>query len=433
MTIISNSIQNIKKFKYFENAFLPKIVTVPLCQEKDVRYDSLVKKGDFVREGEIIARDKNNQFANIHSPVPGEVIDIISSIAPSGRKEYSIQIKLKGEMSFLGKKVDAPNCSFLSKNDLSDKLNEYGIINTFQTQTPQSLGYQIKNTEDKDISLVIRLFDEDDTRLTDSIITSFFLKEIIEAANFLASTIHAKLIVFATNNKNKFDLPSDTKIFENSIFLKMNNNKNPCGYKKDIIREFLKSQKKQTSYKLDENSLFLDSSTLYEVYKAFIQGIPATTKYVLFSGNCINSSCLLNVRIGTSIKEIVNQIGGFSKRPGLIVVNGMICGTSASSLNTPITKYVKSVYIISNKQFTDSHIYSCVNCGNCRSSCPGGISPDIIYANTINAEIPEEKYEKLALSCMGCGICNEVCPARLPLAQIMMVLRNRKMGNINEK
>jgi Fe-S oxidoreductase len=34
---------------------------------------------------------------------------------------------------------------------------------------------------------------------------------------------------------------------------------------------------------------------------------------------------------------------------------------------------------LTNNKITDSHIYSCVNCGNCRLSCPANICPDILY------------------------------------------------------
>ncbi len=434
MTMISNSVQNIKKFKFFENAFLPKIVTIPLCQEKDIRFESLVKKGDIVKEGDIIASDLLTKSASIHSPIPGEVLDVVSCIAPNGKKEYSVKIKLQGQLSYLGKKNKVPDYQFLTKDELITRLNKNGVVNTFQTLEPSALGTQISKLKDEsDKVIVVRLFDEDETRITDSLVSNFFYSNLIEAANILASIIHSKGVVFVKNNLNQFAISKDVKIYENNVFLNIKNRKYPYGFKRDIIKEFNKSLKKQVSYKIDDKSLYIDSSTLYDVYKVLVEGIPCTSKYVLFSGNCINSSCILNVRIGSSIKEIVNQIGGFTKKPGLIVINGMICGSSASTLDIPITKYVKSVYLVSNTKFTDGHIYSCINCGNCRYSCPGGVSPDVIYANTVNSEKPEEKYEMLALACMGCGICNEVCPARLPLSQIMMVLKNKRLGTIDEK
>ena len=64
---------------------------------------------------------------------------------------------------------------------------------------------------------------------------------------------------------------------------------------------------------------------------------------VLFTGNCIPASCFLNVRIGFTLREIVNQLGGFIKNPGTIIINGKLCGHANNNLDIPITKYVKSI------------------------------------------------------------------------------------------
>ena len=45
----------IHNYKHTENAFLPKVVTVQLKQDKKCNYLCLVKAGDFVQEGDVIA------------------------------------------------------------------------------------------------------------------------------------------------------------------------------------------------------------------------------------------------------------------------------------------------------------------------------------------------------------------------------------------
>ena len=84
----------VKNYKYTQNAFLPKITTISLSQEKDCICNPIVKVGDVVKEGDVIAEPDSTEKdkALIHSSVPGKVINIISSLCPNGRIEKSIQI-----------------------------------------------------------------------------------------------------------------------------------------------------------------------------------------------------------------------------------------------------------------------------------------------------------------------------------------------------
>ena len=163
---------------------------------------------------------------------------------------------------------------------------------------------------------------------------------------------------------------------------------------------------------------------MYEVYKAVICSVPSISHLVHFSGNCLYSSCLLDVKIGTTLNDIVKQIGGFVKEPSVIVINGLIYGNSVESLNVPVTKSVKSVEFISKTKITDSQIYSCVNCGNCRYVCPSRISPDILYSYAVNFKEIPEVLKNTVQDCEECGSCNTVCPARLPLSKTISYLKD---------
>lgn len=421
--VMNNSLQD---YKCTENAFLPHVVIVPLSQDDDCICNSLVKAGDVVKEGQVIAKsiDKNNNESLIHSPIPGKVIDIVACIAPNGRQEHAIRIQLEGKFSYLGKRIEKESYKSFSATAIKEKLIEKGVINTFKINEPQNLGLQIKNNKEGE-NLIVRLFDEDPTRITDSLIFKFYFEQIVEGALVTAKACGAKHIVFAFDKelKNKHDFLSMD--IPDGHFLEMNIIRYPSGTPREICSAFSRILKKSKDFTITKKDFYVDASTMYEVYKAVCLDTPSISKLVHFSGNCLYASCMLDVKIGTSIRDVINQLGGFHKEPSMVIINGYLSGVSVSDLDVPVTKYVKSVAFSNKKPFTDDHIYTCINCGNCRGACPVKLSPDILYNNAVNfREIPEQ-LEKSTFACIDCGRCNTVCPARLPLCQTISVIRER--------
>ena len=421
----------LKNYKTSQNSFISKEFLIPLEQENQINYKNIVQKDDIVKEGQVIAvstnSSKSRKFSEdltfIHSPVPGKVLDIIPVYTSSGKQKFAVKIKFGGEFSYLGKKNTEKSIEDLSSSQIINELIEKGVINTYNLRKIENPGLQIKNNSYK--NLVIRLFDEDSFRYTDSLVAKIYTNEIVKGAQILAKAMNCYGILFVIDQKFENKEKLENLNISNLRILQVKTKKSPCGTQKQIEQAFRKSGIKKTSnLDITKNDFFTDSSTLYEVYKAVICSTPSVSHLVHFSGNCLYSSCLLDVKIGTTLKDIVNQIGGFAKDPSVIVINGLIYGNSVESLNVPITKSVKSVEFISKTKITDNQIYSCVNCGNCRYICPSKISPDVLYSYAVNFKEIPEVLKNTVLSCEECGICNTVCPARLPLTKTISYLKD---------
>lgn len=425
----------IKNYSYTQNSFLSKYVTIPLIQEYGSSYRVLVKPGDSVQEGEKIAVSEGTAVypTYIHSSIPGTVTDIISCTLPNGKQEFAIKIKFGGSFKYLGKNKKEDNTDSLSPSVITESLLDKGVINTFYISRPKSLGYQIRAMK-KCGCIAVRMFDEDPHRITDSLVAKFYLEQIVKASKVVAKALNAGGIVLAIDQKmqNKNQLKEYET--DNLKFLEMNIKRYPCGTPREMVSAFSRSNlNKNCKFSLSKQDLFIDASSMLEVYNAILLETPAISRNIHFSGNCLYSSCMLNVKVGTPVKDIVSQLGGFVKTPALIIINGELGGASAQSLDLPITKDFKSIKFVSSRRITDEQIYSCVNCGNCRNICPVKISPDLLY-NTVQNVMPlSEMLRDSAVLCNSCGLCSTVCQARLPLAQTISVLKENIIQNKKEE
>lgn len=431
-----------KKYNSHSIAFLPSLAVVSLTQDSKTHMESIVQKGDYVEEGQVIAKnsisneikdEKTNLPAYIHSPVPGKVLDIYNVINPNGKKLPAVLIRMEGNFSFSGKKRDIINWTFFNSITRIKTLSQMGVINTFEK--PISLAEQldeiVKNKENKSIAevppLVIRLFDTDPDTVIDKYITENFAKEVFEGAAILANTIDTKDVIFISE-KNTWNLPEENEIKKYFGNIKVHSLETdidvyPRGQYKYInqkVISFLKS-KGINNYK---ESFAIDSSTSLDVYNAIAKSYPAIDRFIQVEGDDIAMNGIFKIRIGTTFRNLFEECNGFIKEPAKIIINGLINGIAISDLDTPITRYVKSIFVLSSRSFPDQRQTTCIRCGRCHNICPENLHPEKLYSNYYS-DTPVQQYILDTINlCTECGLCNTICPSRIPLCQTIQLIKD---------
>ncbi|MBR7064368.1 MAG: hypothetical protein IKI31_04405 [Treponema sp.] len=415
------------------NGFLQNSVTIPIVQEDNTTYECIVQKGDIVKEGQLVAVPKasSNQYgAKLHSSVPGVVEDIVDIPCPNGKIESAIKIKVSGEFSYLGKNHKLDDYNLFSPEHIFQKILDSGIINTFEPNFPHSLAFDLamkKNEKEK--LLVVRLYDNDPHCITSELITHWFLSDVLQGSLILAKALDASGIVFATGNT------IDVSEFEQGkmplCVVQTDNSKYPFGFKNNIIADVKKTTQAKPFSDISASSLFTDACTVLEVFNAISTGIPSIEKYVYVDGEDLTVSGLIKTKIGTPLSYLAKQCGKVKDNVETIVVNGTMLGSATNYFAAPVTKYVKSITLLSKGEFNHKKIKSCIRCGQCRYICPVKICPDMIY-RLVNSNVRlSDEYVKSSVLCYDCAMCNAICPSQLPLNQSVKFMRAQM--TINQK
>ena len=441
------------------NGFLQPVVTIPLSHETHTPSVCLVRQGDRVREGDIIAVPASNASsrygAKLHASGPGIVEDIVSCISPNGREEDAVKIRLSGRFSYLGKKRFSENWRALPASAIVQRIADAGVINTFDTTEPASLASQIDGVglHGRRV-LVVRLYDDDPKRVTDSVLSKAFFNDIRTGAFITSHALGDAGIVFAcdaqemqkrkaeqgtTNTTHKVKAYEDPSPLQSALqdfasdrvkdspvpvcFVPVDITEYPAGFRNEIIAAVKKSAKEKPFDGISSECVFADASAMIAVHNALRYGVPSVEQYVYVSGECVPAAGLMKVRIGTTMRFLAEQCGGLKRPPAAVIVNGLMLGSFAASLDAPVTKYVKSVSFLPMHRIPDQSEQACVRCGECRVVCPRHLSPDILYRHAAGgAEVSKEYIESAAL-CSGCGLCNSVCPSRLSISQAIKCIR----------
>lgn len=402
------------------NAFVPSQVVVSLVQDNGKAAVATVKPGDVVEEGQVVAASTSLNSSVIHSPVPGIVDCFISRSMPDGRKSSGIKIKMRGEFSLFGKPKADVSWTAFPATSLKRLLVDSGIVNTFEAAFP--IGSQITSALQKKKSpvVVLRMFDKDPSCFTDRFIAKKYHGQVIEGAKIVAAAAESKSIVvfYPKNFDHGHDERKDDTILS---FANVDDSLYPCGGKRELIK--FSCAKNSEVEKLCDDDIFLDSSTAFSVYEAVVKSQPVVDKIIQVSGNALAGAGMIKTRIGVSMRSLAAEYGGFVKAPEKIIINGLLHGTNISDLDTPVTKYVKSIFFLSKKDLADQTVSDCIHCGKCRSVCPSGLVPDMLYAFYKLHRDPDFEYLNMARKCSGCVLCNSVCPSRLPLSQTISILK----------
>ncbi|MDY4902506.1 MAG: hypothetical protein SO116_06500 [Treponema sp.] len=406
-------------------SFLPSHVVVPFIQNGNENFVFTANTGDFVKEGQVIVSDRNEYStyeSEIHAPLPGKIESIVNCTLPNGKVSPAAKIKFSGKFDYLGRKNSERDWNVFSSTYLLEELKNKGVTNTFDGCV--SLAGQIKKCALKENRfLIVRLFDSEPGLTIDSFIAENFRREVAVGADIIAKAMNAEGIIFAVSKKEpaamETVLPSynvPVKSFE------FDNTKYPCGFVPDIIKEVKKSSKNESSRfaHISRNCIFIDAQTSYSAYEAAGKGIPVLEKFIEISGTSLSSSAMFKVRLGTSIKDLVMQCGGFKSRLSKVIVNGLVNGFQINTLDMPVTKEVKAITFLSFSELHNQQINSCIRCGKCRSICPENLYPDLIYRAATDSEIIQT-----TVLCSQCNLCNSICPSRLPLSQKISILRKQ--------
>jgi electron transport complex protein RnfC len=136
-------------------------------------------------------------------------------------------------------------------------------------------------------------------------------------------------------------------------------------------------------------------------------------------------------RIGTTIADIVNFVGGYTDKVHHLVIGGPMMGKSVSTDLVPVVKATNCILVMSDEEEFGNE-QPCIRCGDCASVCPVQLLPQQLfwYACADN----EAKLRSYGLmDCIECGCCDLVCPSHIPLTADFRMAKARMRELADEK
>ena len=362
-----------------EESLYPTKQCVFYLEGKGVNATALVKKGDEVVVGSVIGKEKEDLSIPVLSSVNGSVVEIRDTYNTDGKKSKAVVVEVKENTKLEEKEVDINS---LSKEEILNKIQEFGLVD--EAGVPLSLKYRAFSGN----KLLVKSFSyESNIAYYDLLNTKE--KEINKALEVLNK-------LFVSLEIKKADSKSVSK---KTIELK----------REELISKFFGKGVK------NEEVIVEDILSLVYLGECFLSGQPHLDEYVVVSGSAIKENVLLKVKLGTTLDEVLEKLGGSKEELGKIVVGGALGGIPQFSDDSAISYNAKSILFLNTKDATKATESPCIRCAKCLRACPEGLNPIKLMELWERGE--KEEFLKFGGNkCIECGLCSYVCPSKIEVA-----------------
>jgi electron transport complex protein RnfC len=397
----------------------PNKVYIPLINQDDTDLTIIVKKGDYVLKGTIIAKRKGNFRIPIHSSVSGVVVDFEEHLYLNGQKIKSVVIendfKEKVEKRINTKKY----LTEYDRDEFLEIIKEAGIVGMGGGGFPTYIKY---TTNEKIKTLIVNAIESEPYNTSDYALIVNKTEEMLEAIDAIIeiNNIDEAIIAIPVGSDLKKHLTNFI-----GTYLKVKVVEVPRAYPMGWERYLIKQLKNESYYKLPiEKGIVVNNvSTIYAIYEALKYDRPLTERVVTFDGDALNKPTNVLIKIGTPIKDVIESIGGYKDTNDIrIVAGGPMMGKAVVNDELVVTPNLTSVLVFN---YQENIPQECINCGKCVTYCPVKISPVLVMKNIQN----KKKLSHLEpLKCTECGLCSYVCPSKIPVREYVTSAKKKVVG-----
>ncbi len=405
----------------------------PLSQHIGAPAKPVVKKGDRVLAGQLIAEAAGFVSANIHSAVSGTVKAIEKRNVPAGGKMDSIVIENDGLFESVDFSENVRPLSELYREDVIAIIRKAGVVGMGGAGFPTDVKLSPRNEDSIDCIIVngaecepyltsdYRRMLEEPEKIVDGLKIALGLFQGAQG-----------IIAIEDNKPEAIKILREKTKDEPRIRVNKVKTKYPQGAERQLIYANTGRYVNSNMLPADAGCIVHNVDTIISIYEAVIMGCPVISRVVTVTGDCIAEPRNFIVPIGTSFRELVEAAGGFKKDPAKVIAGGPMMGKALYDLDVPVTKGTSAILALSKDAVADSKPSQCIKCGKCVSVCPGRVEPNLL-ADLAEAKDIEGFLKYNGMECCECGCCSYVCPAKRHLTQTIagtrkQVLANRKRG-----
>jgi len=393
---------------------IPEALIVPLQQHQGSPAEPLVKPGDSVLKGQILAKAINSSSLPVHAPTSGKVINIGPYPFPDefGSSQHAIELRTDGQDQWIELNT-VDNWQTLSPEDIVDRIQQAGISGLGGAGFPAHRKFDAKKPMEL---LIINAVECEPYITADQSLLREFASEVISGARILqyASQATRCVIVTESDKKDAIEKLRDA-LPESDLELLELTPRYPLGSEQQLVEAITGQQIPGGKHPVDIGILVFNAGTAKAVHDAIELGQPLISRVTTVCGDSLRTPKNFQVLLGTPVSFLLSLCGVDLNQLDRLILGGSMMGYTLQDTDVPVIKTTNCLIAGSRPEFPiQPTARPCIRCDFCSSACPVSLMPQFLYQS-----LHAENYataEQLGLpDCIECGACAYVCPSNIPL------------------
>lgn len=408
----------------------PPYLVMLLAQHAGRPAKSIVREGQEVLRGELIAEADGFVSAPIHSPAAGIVKALTRALDFNGKMAEAIIIE-PHPGSAQEVEIEAPiDTEPLSAEAIIAAVRNMGMVGLGGAAFPTHV--KLSPPKGRKIDTLIINGCECEPYLTsDHRVMLEKADFVVKGARLLARALRAERIIIAVES-NKPDAARELEraAGDTPVEVSVLETKYPQGAEKMLTLALLGREIPSGGLPADAGVLVSNIATAAEMGELLPRGRGLIERVVTVTGRGVRRPGNYVIPIGTPL-DFILETAGFDRNACQVLFGGPMMGKSVSYLETPTTKGLTGIVVMAREETVEEgKTYPCIRCAQCLSACPMQLNPSRLGLLARRREFERMKNEYHLLDCFECGCCSYVCPSRIPLVQMFRLgkgaLRKRK-------
>jgi len=397
----------------------PSRIIVPMLQHAGILATPVVKRGDRVLRGQVIAEPAGLDSAAVHSPVSGSVLSVSKFPHPNGERVLAAEIENDGQDRAADAKPLQKPWRDAAPEEIIQKVRECGIVGMGGDGVPAHV--KLASSGKQIDTFILNCTECEPLMTADARLVVEKCGDVLTGALMVKKILGAKKAVIAVSAETPGVLKAVSQAVKDpqlsDFLLVSTKTKYPQSEEKILVKTLTKRETPYRGSPADVGCVVHNAATVYAIAQAVATGVPLYQRVITVAGPCVASPKNLLVRVGTPVRHVLEHCGADMKAVKKIIMGGPMRGLAQAELDAPIIKTTRGVVALS-ALFPGIRKYDCIGCGRCMQACPMKLNPSFLM-KFIDKGKTAEPIEWGVMACVECGSCAYVCPAKINLVHFM--------------
>lgn len=411
------------------------LIILPVAQHIGAPSEIIVREGQEVHRGQLLAKAAGYVSVPLHAPVSGKVRKIANVPTISGKMVPGIFIESfpgSSQEVLEGEPIDPKNAG---QGQILEAIQNAGIVGLGGAAFPTHV--KLKVPEGKQCRyLLINGIECEPYLTTDHRVMLEQGEDIISGIRYLIKATGAQEVIIGieANKQNAADELKRLTKDDKNIRVVVVPVKYPQGSEKMLITSVLGLEVPSGGLPIDVGCVVVNVATTAEIGRLLPHGRGIQERVITITGPAIEKKGNYLIPIGTPLRYVLEQVG-VKDEISEVYMGGPMMGVAISNLDISIVKGTSGIVAFTSKESKPAQkIYPCIKCGDCVDACPLSLNP-----SQLGILAKFEAYDEMAdkyhlMDCFECGSCSFVCPSHIPLVQYFRLAKSivRKRNTVQK-